>query len=220
MYPSWHESFEELERGELVLELGEPVVALLLGEGLVVLDGLELRLQPVEEERVDEPVDILHRRVVHAALAPLVMRKRLLHQTAEDDGADVLPLEPLARMNHRVPDFVGELRNLYRLGEQAAVDVVERGEVILKVLVPLRLRGVEHLEQVDDCTAQVAGVVAFDVVAECVRWEQSGVFGVQEEHDAHRQHCEAVVCLGVVGVGVLLGQGVVQVRHEDAGVLG
>ena len=152
---------EEPQRGELVLERLETVRAGAFAQALVVLYGLELGLEAVEEERVDEPVDVLHGGVVHAALAPLVVAQGLLHQGAEDDGADVLPVEPVPRVDHRVADLV----------EQTAVDVVEPGELVLEVLVALVLRGVEHLEQVDDCAAQMAGVVALHVVAERVHRE-------------------------------------------------
>ena len=95
---------KELEGRELVLIRGQTVAPRLLPERLVVLDGLELRLQLVEEQRVDQPVDVLHRRVVHAFLTSFPMTEGLLHQAAEDDRADVFPREGLARAQDRIAD--------------------------------------------------------------------------------------------------------------------
>ena len=185
-----------------------------------MFDTVELGREIVEEERVDDLVDVPDGGVVHASLAALVVAEGLLHQRAEDDGADGAPVEPVAGREQGFAYQVGELWNLDAFGEQAAVDVREAFEVVLQILVALVERGVQDVEQVDDGAAQVRGVVAFDVLAERVAGVESGVLGVQAEHEAHGQHGEAVVAFRVVGIVVLRGERVVQVRDEQARVLG
>lgn len=102
---------EEVQRGEPVLERFEPVLAGPLAKRLVVFDTVELGREIVEEERVDDLVDVPDGGVVHASLAALVVAEGLLHQRAEDDGADGAPVEPVAGREQGFAYQVGELWN-------------------------------------------------------------------------------------------------------------
>lgn len=68
---------------------------------------LEFGFQTVEEQRVDEPVDVLDGRVMHASLAPFVMAEGFLHEGTEDDGADAAPVEAFADFQQSVTQFLG-----------------------------------------------------------------------------------------------------------------
>ena len=71
------------------------------------LRPLEFGFQTVEEQRVDEPVDVLDGRVMHASLAPFVMAEGFLHEGTEDDGADAAPVEAFADFQQGVTQFLG-----------------------------------------------------------------------------------------------------------------
>ena len=97
---------EESEVGYLVVEFVERV-----GAGAACdrpgLRPLEFGFQTVEEQRVDEPVDVLDGRVVHAAFASFVMAEGFLHEGTEDDGADAAPVEAFADFQQSVTQFLG-----------------------------------------------------------------------------------------------------------------
>jgi len=137
----------------------------------------------------------------------LVVAQGLLHEAAEDDGADPVPVEPVAGREQGVSNRVGEPGYLDVLGEQSAVDVREPGEFGFEVSVAFLRFGVERCEQVDDAAAQAGRVERFDVPAERALWEQSGILGVQTEYEPDGEDGEAVMRSQGVGVGVLGGDG-------------
>ena len=185
---------EELQACEAVLVVLQVLFVCAVGDGLV-LDPFKLGGEPVEEEGVDDAVDVPDGGVVHAALAPLVVAEGLLHERAEDDGADAAPVESAGCLEERVADGVGELGDLDPLRVQAAVDVGKRLELVVQVRVAVPGARVERVEQVDQAAAQVRGVLGLDELAERVRGEQPGVLRVHGEHEAHGEHGEVVVHL-------------------------
>ena len=208
---------EEPEAGDPVVQPVERVGAGPAGDRFRF--GLfELRFQPVEEQRVDETVDVPDGRVVHAALAPFVMAERLLHEGAEDDGADAAPVEALADVQQGVTQLPGQRGHVDPVGEQAAVHVGERLQRFRQVTAPPLDRGVQHLEQVMEVLAQPVGRGCRHVVAERVRFEQVRVLRVQAEHEAYGQHRQRVMLRRIVRMFEAFRQRVMQSGDPSAGL--
>ena len=77
------------------------------------LARIELVAQCIEKERVDDPVDVLDARVVHAARAARRRVERGLKDRAEDGRADRAPVKARTRIGEQdVHDLLRELRDL------------------------------------------------------------------------------------------------------------
>lgn len=208
---------EEPEAGDFVMQLVERV-----GAGTACdrpgLRPLEFGFQTVEEQRVDEPVDVLDGRVVHASPAPFVMAEGFLHEGTEDDGADAAPVEAFADFQQGVTQFPGQRWHVDLVGEQATIHVGERFQRFRQVTTPLPDRRVQHLEQVIEVLAQPVGRGCRHIVAERVRPKQVRVLRIQTEHEAHGQHRQRVMFRRVIGMFEAFRQGIMQSGDPLAGL--
>ena len=207
---------EEPEVGYLVVEFVERV-----GAGTACdrpgLRPLEFGFQTVEEQRVDEPVDVLDGRVMHASLAPFVMAEGFLHEGTEDDGADAAPVEAFADFQQSVTQFPGQRWYVDLVGEQATIHVGERLQRFRQVTTPLLDRSVQRFEQVVQVFAQTFGRGCRHIVAERVRFEQVRVLRIQTEHEAHGQHRQRVMFRRIIRVLEAFRQGVMESGDPSAG---
>ena len=207
---------EEPEAGDFVMQLVERV-----GAGTACdrpgLRPLEFRFQPVEEQRVDETVDVLDGRVVHASLAPFVMAEGLLHEGTEDDGADAAPVEALADFQQGITQLPGQRGHVDPVGEQAAVHVGERLQRFRQVTTPLLDRSVQYFEQVIQVFAQTFGRGCRHIVAERVRFEQVRILRIQAEHEAYGQHRQRIMLRRIIRVLEAFRQGVMESGDPSAG---
>lgn len=151
----------------------------------------------VEEQRVDDFVDVLDARVVHAARAARGRVQRALEDGAEDGRGDLAPVEVAGVLEDEAPDFLTHRRHGDALGEEAAVDVGKGGESGLEEGIA-RLRFlVEHLEEVAEGLGEVLRAVVVEVVVEHVApTEDAGVLGVEAEYEAHAELVEVLGRLG------------------------
>lgn len=190
---------------------------ILLGRGAV-----ELGFQIVEEERVDDLVDVLGAGVVHAAGPARVMAEGAFEYGTEHGWVNARPVEFLAAVHQDlVMNVVVQLRHLDALAEQAAVHVGEAREDFARVLgLPRVVVGVEPLEELQQGAAQVRAVHGRHVLAEEPRLYQPGVLAKHQEHQAGAEHGERVVALLTVRVVVELGDLVVDLAHDAAGLDG
>ena len=207
---------EEPEAGYLVVEFVERV-----GAGTACdrpgLRPLEFGFQTVEEQRVDEPVDVLDGRVMHASLAPFVMAEGFLHEGTEDDGADAAPVEAFADFQQGITQLPGQRGHVDPVGEQAAVHVGERLQRFRQVTTPLLDRSVQYFEQIEQVFAQPVGRGCRHIVAERVRFEQVRVLRIQTEHEAHGQHRQRIMFRRIIGMFEAFRQGIMQSGDSSAG---
>ena len=210
---------EEPEAGDPVVQLVERVGSGAAGDRFR-LRLLEFRFQPVEEQRVDETVDVLDGRVVHASPAAFVMAEGLLHEGAEDDGADAAPVEALADFQQGVTQLPGQRGHVDLVGEQAAVHVGERFQRFRQVTAPLLDRSVQYFEQVIQVFAQTFGRGCRHIVAERVRFEQVRVLRVQAEHEAYGQHRQRIMLRRIIRVLEAFRQRVMESGDPSAGLDG
>ena len=212
---------QEVARAAGGVEEGHSGYALLKGQQLPTAttrfgDGFEvvkLVAQPVEEERVDDAVNVLHRGVVHAARATRFGVEGTLKHGAEDGRRDAAPVESLRGVDHqRMNDFGTELGHLPGvglhglIGEEPAVDIGQRRKLAL-IRVALVVRRVEDTEEANQLEAEVVGRFdeRFEMAKEEVSLaEESGVVGIETEDDAHAEQVEAAQGLGRLGIDVFL----------------
>ncbi len=114
------------------------------------LDLRQLRLQPVQKQRVDDLMDVLNTGIVHPAGAPGLRVQCAFKHRPEDRGADGGPVKILAglaeqKVDHLIPK-PGDLDVF--IGKQTAVDVGERRQVLVQIRVPVLRLLVQHPEQV------------------------------------------------------------------------
>ena len=207
---------EEPEAGDFVMQLVERVGAGPAGDR-PGLRPLEFRFQPVEEQRVDEPVDVLDGRVVHASLAPFVMAEGFLHEGTEDDGADAAPVEAFADFQQGITQLPGQRGHVDPVGEQAAVHVGERLQRFRQVTTPLLDRSVQYFEQIEQVFAQTFGRGCRHIVAERVRPKQVRVLRIQAEHEAYGQHRQRIMLRRIIRVLEAFRQGVMESGDPSAG---
>ena len=97
------------------------------------------------------------------------------------------------------------------LRKQIAVDVGERGQRLVEILLPLLRRRVEHVEQPRQVRPKVGAVrlrAVLDVQPECLALEDARVFGEKAEQNAHQK---AFQLMALVAAGL---QGVVKIVHD------
>ena len=208
---------QEVARSAGRVEEGHSGYALLEGQQLPTAttrfgDGFEvvkLVAQAVEEERVDDAVNVLHRGVVHAARATRFGVERALKHGAEDGGRDAAPVKLLFLVHHhqRMDGFGTELGHLHGVvRKESAVDVRQGVEFTL-VTIALFLRGIEYTEEADQLEAK--DVRELDeglevLVEESSLAEQPRVVGIEAEDDAHAEHIQAAQRLRRLRVEVFL----------------
>ena len=198
---------EKRQPGELLLEdaeLGLPGLFHLLA-----LDGGELGLQVVQEQRVDDLVYVLHAGVVHAPRPAGIRVQRALESGAEDGGADVLPVEPGRCLGQQVlPDLLRELRDDDALvGEQPAVDVREVEQLGVLVGVAQVVGRVQDAEKILERLAHLGRGRILHVTEErLVLLKQARILGEQEEHQPDQQDVQRAL-LVLVGVDVYILRG-------------
>ena len=228
---------QEVARAAGRVEEGHSGYALLKGQQLPTAttrfgDGFEvikLVAQAVEEERVDDAVNVLHRGVVHAARATRFGVEGTLKHGAEDGGRDAAPVESLRGIDHqRMNGFGAEHRYLPGVGlrgrdvEKSAVDIGQLGERTF-IGVALVMRRVEDTEETDQFETEDLG--HFDQRLEVAKEEsplaeESGVVGIETEDDAHAEHVEIAERLGRCGVDVVRQEQVVDLPDQLAGTDG
>ena len=132
-------------------------------------------------------MDILYRRVVHTSRASRLGVEGTLEHAAEDGGRNLAPVEvERGVLQERVAQLVGELRNVYLLGEETAIGIREGGEVWAQVLASLVSRGVEHFEETEQFAAHRESVELCQVVVKLVALaEDARILGIEAEHQAH-----------------------------------
>ena len=153
---------------------------------------------------------------MHTARAACLRIERTLEDSAEDSRRDLAPVEVVAGFaKEQVAQFIGELRDrLVLQREQATIDIRESGEFGFEVWVALIERCVEHLKEIEECTAELRSRNILDIVAKLLfSAKDTCVFGIEAEHKAHAQHIEAMERFGRCRVKVLGKEAVVD--HAD-----
>lgn len=132
-------------------------------------------------------MDILYRRIVHTARSTGLGVEGALEHTTEDGRRDLAPVEvERGVLQERIPKLVGELRNVYLLGEEATVGIGESGKCRVEILASLVGRGVEHLEELHQGHAHEAGAKLCEVVMKhVVLAKHACILGIETEHQAH-----------------------------------
>lgn len=174
--------------GLIIPELG--------GAGLFygdLFDLCYLPFQVVQEEWVNDFVDVFDAGIVHPARTTCLRVQGAFKDSTKDGGADDRPIKPRAGLHQdEVDHFVSQPGDLdVLIGEQTAVDVGEGGKVFVQIRVPLLRRLVQDLEERDERSAVLCAVL-FQVIVELVSTaENTGVFGVQTEHQTDTQRVQA-----------------------------
>ena len=212
LYPSWHESFEDLDRADSFEEC------------LELLDRIarcvELVLQCVEEQRLDRLEDVGGRTLVLTEVTAGAGRDDGLEHRAEDVGVDLAPDE-LAGVDELLPGLLREPRDdvVRRHREEPAVDVGKRREVAGFVR---RLGRVECCEQVGEELCRVRSVVESvgpDRVRELILGEDAGVLGEVAEQQACEEQVEGVASMRLFEeVGVRVQELVEELAHALSGL--
>ena len=228
---------QEVTRAAGGVEEGHSGYALLKGQQLPTAatrfsDGFEvvkLVAQPIEEKRVDDAVNVLHRGVVHAARTTRFGVEGTLKHGAEDGGRDAAPVESLRGIDHqRMNGFGAEHRYLPGVGlrgrdvEKSAVDIGQLGERTF-IGVALVMRRVEDTEETDQFETEDLG--HFDQRLEVAKEEsplaeEPRVVRIEAEDDAHAEHIEVAERLGRCGVDVVRQEQVVDLPDQLAGTDG
>ena len=108
--------------------------------------------------------------------------------------------------------------------EQAAVHIGEGGQLVLHVGVAVGFFGVQHPEQLDQLGPDVGDVPVrhfLEVVVEFpVPAENTGVLGIETEHQPDAEHIQTFQAVGVGRVLVLGQNFVVERAHQLAGLEG
>ena len=152
--------------------------------GLVLANALELGPEVVQEEGAGDFEDVALACVVAADLAALAWLHDRLKERSENGGRDGRPVEPGAgqqRVAH-VPVEVGDVEVV--LTEKFSVDVRERGQRLVEVLLALVFRSVQHAEQMGEVLAEVGAILGgaiFKIELEGVALEEAGVLREEAE---------------------------------------
>lgn len=128
--PTAARRIEAADGGEFLLQGLELFRARL--DGLFLHGGVEFFFVGVEEQRVDDFVDVLDARVVHAARAARGRVQRALEDGAEDGRGDLAPVEVAGILEDEAAHRIVHRRHGDALGEEAAVDVGKGGEAGLE----------------------------------------------------------------------------------------
>ena len=195
---------QEGQAGQLGL-----IVSELGGAGLFygdLFDLCQLPLEVVQEEWVNDFVDVFNAGVVHPARTTSLRVQSAFKDSTKDGGADDRPVKPRAGLHQDQVDHclaqAGDLDVF--IGEQTAVDIGEGGKVFIQIRVPLFWLLVQDLEERDECSA-VLGAVLLQIIVELVSTaENTGVFGIQAEHQTDTQGVQAFQRVRGRGVFILL----------------
>ena len=181
-----------------------------------------LSLQIVEEERVYDLMDIFNAGIVHTTGAAGLRIQSAFKDCAENRGADGRPVKILTGTGQQqVNDLIAQAWDLdVLIGKQAAVDVGERCQIIVKIAVaPVGLL-VEYTEQVNK-RPTILGAVRLKIVMEHPAFaEDTGILGVKAEDQTHAQRVQALQRFFGFRFGILLQQRVIQYAHKLAGLQG
>ena len=135
-------------------------------------------------------MDVFNAGVVHPARATSFRVQSAFKDSTEDGGADDRPVKTLRwpcdqdQVDHCLAQ-AGDLDVF--IGEQTAVDIGEGGKVFIQIRVPLFWLLVQDLEERNECPA-VLGAVLLQIIVELVSTaENTGVFGIQAEHQTDTQ---------------------------------
>ena len=138
---------EEGERGETPLEGLQLAAALLrIAQGFQII---KLVPQPIEEERINHAVDVLHRGIVHAPRAARHGVEGTLKHGTEDGRRDAAPVELLLLVDHhqRIDGIGAELGHLHAVvSKEPAVDIGQLRKAA-RVGVALFVRRIKHTEE-------------------------------------------------------------------------
>ena len=136
-------------------------------------------------------MDIFDARVVHATVAACRGVQRALEDRAEDRRADLAPVEAAAFFEDEAARRLVDRRDRHVLGEQAAVDVRERGEFRVEEAVARVFFLVEHMKQRLQTKPEIFGAERLHAALECiVRAKQPRVLGVKAKDEAHAEDVE------------------------------
>ena len=134
-------------------------------------------------------MNIFNAGVVHPARTTGLWVQGAFKDSTKDGGADDRPIKPRAGLHQDQVDHclaqAGDLDVF--IGEQTAVDIGEGGKVFIQIRVPLFWLLVQDLEERNECPA-VLGAVLLQIIVELVSTaENTGVFGIQAEHQTDTQ---------------------------------
>ena len=102
--------------------------------------------------------------------------------------------------------------------EESPVGVRERLQASLQIRAPLTFRSVQDLEELQDGLPHVLRRNILQVVVELVLAEDSGILGVQAEHQAHAKDVQRMLRRVIVGFDVLLLQRIIDTADDLAGI--
>ena len=143
---------------------------------------------------------------MHPAGAPGFRVQCAFKDSSEDGRRNIAPIKILAgaaeyEVNHFIPKS-GYLNVL--VCKQAAVDIGERCQVVIQVLVPLGYILIQYPEQIDKRPPILRAVVPQVVMEHTLVAKNPSVLSIQAEHQADAQLIQTFQRFWVAGVFVLL----------------
>ena len=126
---------------------------------------------------------------------------------AKNRGTDLRPVKLLACIvQKKINNRLRKVRNLNRIiCKQAAVHIGKRGQRLLQIRIARGNFGVEHMEKVDQRTADIFGLKLLEIV---VKFEamakDSGILGIETKNQPDTKDIQTVERLLIPGVEILL----------------
>ena len=173
----------------------------------------------IEEQRIDHIVYVFQARVVHAAVAAGLGVQRAFEDGAKNGRRNAAPVEAATLGEDELARRRVDGRDGDGLGEEAAVDIGERGELGLHEFIAVFDLLIEHAKELDERRAEVLRTERVEVVMKLVAAsENTGVLGVEAEDEAHDELVEVLEVFRGRGVAVARQEGVIDFADERAGL--